>query len=262
MGDWPQLSVTRLAEDDTAFSSYGVNLAVPGAANTKGAYTQLVASAPFSVCGLVLSMQVDTNTGYLVDIAVGGAGSEVVIVPNIPFGIFGTGGGDTHGILQHFIPVSIPKGTRIAARFQNAAGGTPTRKFKLAMLADGLAGFQAPSRWVDWGTNLSLSLGTTITGGAVNTKGAWSQLVASMDFDTRWILLNMMQGTVVDETVDLGIGSAGNEVVVIPDLHTTNEHWSPSLLIPLALRKGERLAARLADTAGASTVSMTVLGGH
>src|SRR5689334_6522861 len=257
--DQPILRLTRAAEDDTASSSFGTNLGSASGANTKGSWTTLVASAPFDVAWILCTMQVDINVAYLVDVGVGSG--PTVKVPNIPFGTWGAGG-DTHSMVSVFLPISIPKGTQISARMQASNSGTPTRKFKMQLFADGQHGIQPPKRWVDWGTTTSTSKGTTATTGNSVTKGSWVQLTSATDFDTRWLLLSFIAGSVDDMSVDIGVGGSGSEVVKIPDIHVTNESMSPFvLLIPMHIPKSTRLSARIQAGSNGSTLSIQVLGG-
>src|SRR5512138_3447198 len=97
MGDWPKRQVSRCAGDDLTPAgnpdSHDVNgwyvLLTAGVANVKGAYSQLIASTPFDVAGLLFFCTiVSAGTPYLMDIAIGGAGSEQVVVPNLPIQSF------------------------------------------------------------------------------------------------------------------------------------------------------------------------------
>lgn len=103
----------------TTSTSRGTTITASGSANTKGSYTQLLAStAKRSTKMLVILGRVSSsNNGYLVDIATGGAGAEVVQVPNLPFEW-----GDAKTLVGYLIDIVIPAGSRIAARCQSATG--------------------------------------------------------------------------------------------------------------------------------------------
>ena len=117
-----------------------------------------------------------TVRNHAIDIAIGGAGSEQVILPNLLVpGTIQTG----TGISAVWIPLSIRAGQRIALRSQSATGSLATR-VKAQFIADTFIGIQPITRWIDWGTVLGSSLGTTITSSAsVDTKGSYTQLVAA-----------------------------------------------------------------------------------
>lgn len=100
----------------------------PGATtNTKGAYSQLIASTTKDYLGFIASIDsLDAaGTGFpswLVDIAVGSAGSELIIVPNLVCSRTQVASFPNPAPI---LPVSIPGGTRISARCQctiNTAG--------------------------------------------------------------------------------------------------------------------------------------------
>lgn len=94
-----------------------------GVANTKGAYAQLTASSTNNCRELLLAFGSRSNSGavdssFLVDIAVGAATSEQIIIADIML----RQGANRDEILPHFfgsVPVNIPAGTRIAARAQS-----------------------------------------------------------------------------------------------------------------------------------------------
>lgn len=92
-------------------------------ANTKGTYQTLHASTPYDCYGFSLAIVNVFTAGaainMLVDIAVGAAAAERVIVPNV---LAGASGNATQGAYAPFFPIFIPKGTRISARSQDSVG--------------------------------------------------------------------------------------------------------------------------------------------
>lgn len=103
-------------------ASYGTVLSTPGGANTKGAWTQITASAPQALQALCLCPQGSNDAAFatagsgLIDVAVGASGSEVVVISNWPIRW------DTNEWISPFAPnvwpVNVPAGARIAARYQ------------------------------------------------------------------------------------------------------------------------------------------------
>lgn len=91
-----------------------------GTAHTKGSYGQLISSTDYDWYGfyLIPANVTDPNlaTQGLVDVAVGGAGSETVLISNC---MFTTGTSLNNGADARFLPLFIPKGTRIAMRGQS-----------------------------------------------------------------------------------------------------------------------------------------------
>lgn len=91
-----------------------------GTINTKGAWVEVETSTPHEVNGFHLIAYAVGASGSsrraLVDVGIGGAGSEVVLVPDILLSTqdnFGTMGGD-----MIYFPMRIPAGTRVAMRLQ------------------------------------------------------------------------------------------------------------------------------------------------
>lgn len=150
-----------------------------GSANTKGAWTEIVAAQSFDGVALTLSIGwPDTATAYLIDVAIGDATNKRVVIPDLVYQTAQTSGGQS----SHW-PLVIPSGLKVYARIQAAVasatlalaaqlhgGGSPR--------AGGGAG-RIPSRWLAYGADLSTSLGKQIDpGGSANTKGAWTPLAA------------------------------------------------------------------------------------
>lgn len=95
----------------------------------KGAYFEIIDATAYDYSGILVafdslnqpvSYQDDV---YLLDIAVGASGSEIIIVPNTMITMWGGyngGNAISYWPLQtEFIPISISAGTRISARFQS-----------------------------------------------------------------------------------------------------------------------------------------------
>jgi hypothetical protein len=109
-------------------TTYGVTTAsavgttvTSGTGFVRGSYAQITAScAEMSSAYLVVSAT-DDNGGKLVfDIAVGGSGSEQIIVPDLMWGVFS----------QTFprcawLPISVPAGSRLSIRCQNNYSYSP-----------------------------------------------------------------------------------------------------------------------------------------
>lgn len=201
----------------------------------------MAASLARSVSGMLIYIQ-NAPAGYqLLDIGVGGAGSEQVVVPNI---MASEGLSGTHANKALYIPVSIPAGSRVALRSQSSQiSGFMTCKCQF--LADEYIGVQPPERWIDWGTNLAGSNGTSFTTGNA-TKGAWTQLVAASDFTTKWLMIEIEENTApVDIAIDIGVGAAAAEQVIIPNLHFTAENLGLTFgPFPFTIPGGSRISVR------------------
>ena len=97
--------------------------------------------------------------------------------------------------------------------------------------------------------------GTLVTP-VVGSKGAWAQVIASLDNDTYGLLICINSNTAStasrNTVVDIGIGTAGNELVMIPDLIAGNAtaYLNGGLwyYFPVAIPAGTRIAARSQGT--------------
>lgn len=253
MGDWPILDATRCADDDQGSNQSATVTA--GSANTKGAWTQLFASTPFDADGLFFTLEWGTGNSYLVDIGIGAAGSEQVLVPNI---LIQQVAANTYGCDHVLFPIVVTGGTRMAIRCQSSTG-LATCFPKLGLYKGGWPSLPRFSRATDYGTNTSTTQGTAITpSGTANTKGAWAQLVASTTNPIRRLLLsvgdNGSNARNVSWWIDLGIGAAGSEQVLVPNMQGTMLQGPSSFLglspmlweLPCFIPSGTRLAARCA----------------
>lgn len=81
---------------------------------------------------------------------------------------------------------------------------------------------------------------------SANVKGAWLQYVAALACDVSMVL---MQTNINNQKglVDIGIGAAGSEIVVFPNLQVgaLAGQLNNTYAIPLSIRKGMRVALRI-----------------
>jgi hypothetical protein len=122
----------------TPASSRGINVDPGGTANTKGTWTQLTASSSNEVAAIfgVVGFNSDTaraaNAGMLLDVGVGGGGSEFVCCPNLAFA-WGTVWDGPNDVFFQPLPVMCPAGTRFAARAQCSVNTDSDRDIDLAL---------------------------------------------------------------------------------------------------------------------------------
>ncbi len=99
----------------------GVTVTAGGTPHVKTAYSQITASTSGDWLGFWVYFDPTnasaTDTSTLMDVAVGGSGSEQVIVANLPIGYKGNIFVDNFV----YIPLYIPNATRVAVRMQSAA---------------------------------------------------------------------------------------------------------------------------------------------
>ena len=96
----------------------GGTAVVAGSSGVKGSYSELTASTNEDIKSLIISVGLQgANTGIFADVAIGGSGSEEIIIPDLWFYV-------STGIMPNCynIPMSIPAGSRIAIRMQSFTG--------------------------------------------------------------------------------------------------------------------------------------------
>lgn len=245
----PLQNVQRGANTVDAAITAGVNV-TSGAAHTKGAtWTQLVASTAESSAGLILyvgnSDVSAADSSSLLDIAIGAASSERVLIANI-----GVGGSERSSAL--LFPVAIPKGSRISAKLQSV---TASKVIAFAALSLPEAGLTDAAQTVDtYGANTATSKGvvlTTLT--TVNVRTAWQEVAASTTRAARfitWSLAGPNNAVSVSSTgfFDIGFGAAGVEKPVVMNVPyqtaSTEAVGYGRYYLPCAIPAGSRLVVR------------------
>jgi hypothetical protein len=253
MADWNYIGNSRVTDDGGGASRKNVDT---GSANTKTAWVEMTASLPHTICGILAELQNAPGEYQVLDIGVGAAGSEVVVVPDVRASNSLSG---VHANLGLYIPLSLPAGSRVACRSQGSAGSAFMR-VKFQYLGDAWAGIQAPSRYENWGFNAGTTKGTQFTTGS-GSKGAWVQLVAASAFTTKWMNIYLVGDTApADFFIDIGIGAAASEIVLFSDLAYTVENLAQHIgPFPFSIPAGTRVAVR--GQAGGQTNTCHILVG-
>lgn len=260
MGDWgaPLSGVYETPGQAT--------VAAGGAANTKGAWTQLIATTSRAASCFLLSLLTNwTNQVFLIDIGIGAAGAETVLLSNASFEA-ATGG--AHRTPIFLIPVAIPAGTRVSARCQaNAANAAVT--VLVSVLEFGFPRLPSFGRATTYGAIPASSLGTAVALGASGVNGAWTQIVASLTNPLRWLVIFAERQAAANNssnTLDIGVGAVGSEQVVIPTLswrsdNDTGNSYGAGWSLPVSIPAGQRVAARGSSSpVGGDTVDVVLVG--
>lgn len=222
MSDWALASGFR-SETFGATSgatTKGGTAVTGGAADTKGSWTQLAAATSFEATALLLAVNTFySDTNYLLDIGIGGAGSERVVIPDV---LVALANGTALNVL---LPVAIPVGSRVAARCADRYGGSDI--YPSVTLLGG--GFVNPSPYqnvVAYGVVTSGSTGTTVdAGGSANSKGSWTQITSGTTRAHKGLMVAAVRpdfaiqlGASYYQLSDIGIGASGSEQILIPNL--------------------------------------------
>jgi hypothetical protein len=239
--------------------------------NTKGNYgTAHFTSTAFAAAWIMVTITRNTARLFLVDIAVGAAGSEQVIIANLPSSSVIVSSGSS---ATYLFPLFIPAGSRIASRCQDSLGNDPI-DVHVILFAPMFGGERGLGAVETCGAITATSRGTTIPGHAsvANSKGSWTELIASTAFAYKWVCLGIGHTNAIAAatswTLDIGIGAGGAETVLVPDiaLHAgTVADTIPNngRSFPLSIPAGTRISARVAcsvTTASEKDIELILLG--
>lgn len=254
MGDWSAIGAgnRNSTEGEDTGNTSGTLLANGGVANAKGSYTQVVASTPFAAQGFLLTAYGNSNQSCLLDVAVGAAAAEQVIISNFLVAFCAN---SPTGV---FFPVPVPAASRMAMRTQ-AVYASQNQYGQVTLLSQGFLPGAPLSRVETWGADTSDSGGTNIEpGGTPDTKGAYSQLVASTTFDVRALVIVIGGGVQRYHPsyrwlVDIAVGAAASEEIILSDIGFCGEaaaNFYGDILpktvgpLPVHIPAGTRVAAR------------------
>jgi hypothetical protein len=259
MSDWPifpNYYTSKWYPVIDGGSTYYTQVDTANAANTKGNYTQIIASTPCD-CFLVLQITRFANVGdFLIDIAVGGAGSESIIVSDI---LFSRANALQFGLVQSIpIPKLIPSGTRVSIRCQSTRASTNSIYLNICCNCLGnILYTDLNPKITTYGSNTADSGGTGLDpGGVANTKSAWVEISSSLTFETSGLFLgigsrNNATTSTCSWSLDLAVGGAGSEQIIISSIiitiHGNNNLINPGIsdIYWVSIPAGTRLAARV-----------------
>jgi hypothetical protein len=261
MAMWPAADQNQMQSSaNTANSRPYVTATASATPNTKGSWVEIITTSAFEAEGILIASQVQiataaTDSSMLLDIGLGAIGSERVLVSNIPYG-------HTWWGQRQFFPIRIPSGERVAVRVQSAIASKADDFTCELVGGSGNAPLQCGGVATTYGASTATSNGVALTdGGVANVKNSWTQITSSTTRPIRW-LVPVLGGTpantnfVVDNClVDIGIGGAGSEAVLLPNLPVSNSAGedlrSMSSPYPIAVNvpAGTRLSARFQQSA-------------
>ncbi len=203
----------------TTAASRGTLLTIStSSVNVKNTYTQLIASTASDINVLEVLQTcspVPVNSTVYTDIAVGAGGSEVIIANNLATGAANNG---TNGGNRFCLPVSIPSGSRIAARHALSSSTTTTTSVtpfvQINCFENGMVG-AAPFAGVDsvgQNSGVGTVIGTTTT---ANVRSAYYQLTASSARDYAGFLMGFDTANPTSWLIDVAVGAGGSEKNII-----------------------------------------------
>lgn len=195
---------------------------VTPAVGSKGAWSELLAATSNDSFGMLLmvnnSFTAAAGRNFVLDIGIGGAGSERVIVPNLICGM----ANPYPSAIYHYFPLFIPAGSRVAVRSQANIANAFRCQISL---------YQQPARpdAVKAGSFCEIVGGTALPGGGTSItlgttgKSAW-QLLGTTTRDLWWWQTGM-QVPEADTNVggnaillDLAVGNGTAFVPIMQDV--------------------------------------------
>lgn len=257
MGDWQLSSSSQVFSMVGTSSDYQAQvISAAGTANTKGSWSELEEITTVDASVITVMIPGLSNADHLIDIGIGASGSEQVIAANLSV----SQGNSSYGDISPFsvrIPISIPIGSRVAARLQstNTSGWV-----HLGIILES-NNDQKGGRLITIGADTSDSGGLLITSGA-SVKGSWISLTSSLENDIKAAFFcfgNRVNTGRTDCTwlIDIGVGGVGSEEVLIPDLTLSADVYSDAVRplntpvfgvsIPAGVRVSVRAACSISD---------------
>jgi hypothetical protein len=274
-GGWPILPEFSNANDQgTVLSvSSGTLVTSSSTAKTKGAYTQLVASTPYDAIGFLLIVNVTPITtgvsAITVDIAIGPSGSELNILTD--FYIPNVGIQETNDVMI-YLPCLIPAGTRISSRVAGLQA-SKSATISLVMFDSDFIDVDTSSTYDTLGFSEANLNGTAVTNSStVNQKGAFTTIVSATSYDYSGFVVvfdarnTSNSNAPINLLVDIAIGPAGSEVVILPNLQITiksptNSSASPTNtpFLPIPIPAGLRVSARTSGAVASTALGVTII---
>ena len=232
---------------------WGSDLTCHASANTKGAYSNLTAATSIPIDTLIIYVTYTNDKTYrfLADIAIGAEGSEVIIVPNI---LITSDYSLRRGAVMN-IPIHIPAGTRISARGQCTSASSKTFGLSAAGMRGGILYDVGGGLVSAYGVNTASTNGALVDGGAsINTKGVYTELSPSCSNIRGFFVRFGNNANIALQwqhwNVDIAIGAAGQEVIIVPDIIVVGQNISSAIapdttiFYPIPIPAGTRLSAR------------------
>lgn len=203
-----------------------------------------------------------TDTSQLMDIAIGTAGSENIIIPDLGTGFIYPSGlsGSSRSPRTWWLPVYIPAGVRVSGHIQAAIASDTVD------VCIDLFGGIPPGSWLSaagvdtYGANAGTSKGVLPTGGAANQPGSWVDVITSTPRPIRGLAVSPQgqDGALNNaaQLTDVGVWDGSAYRVLIPDIPTTtdtsdgvggnwmNGYWP----LEAPLEAGSRLGVRIRST--------------
>lgn len=208
---------SSLSSSHTSVTNEGTTLTAHATPHTKvTAFTQIIASTAFDAYGITVQISgvgvASTNTRFLVDIGIGGSGSEIVLLPDLNAGNAPIWAGTPAGGVYYHFPIAIPAGSRLSGRAQALVTvDVCTVMIWLHGYPTGPSGWYG-SRVTAYGLDAANTRGTSITPGSTSSYGSAAQIASSTANKIRYMQIGMdmlasTTGTSMRGLLRLGVGA-------------------------------------------------------
>jgi hypothetical protein len=230
----------------------------------KGAWVQLSAATPTDStwAQFMLRSAGTPSAASAVDIGIGAAGSETVVIADLISSGVGV------RLVDYLLPWHVAAGTRVAAR-ASASAAAEGVAVQFMTWDDTYHGGNAAAAVDTYGFQAASCLGTLIDPGATaNAKSAYVEITPGLSADLAGLIMafdnqsDLTSGTVgqIYWLLDLAVGAAGAEQIILPNYSLCGYSTSTiamvlnmvSPYIPLAIPAGSRIAARAQCSSGTS----------
>lgn len=249
-------------------ASTGTAIAANATPGSDGAWTQISAAIANDWYAFTLFL---TDGGtiddvLLVDVAIGGAGSEFIILADLPVTQQNSVG--RLGRVVTWFPLYIAKGNRVSARVHRAIKANSFTEIMLIGDTANTRHLPPYQRATTYGTVLASARGTSIDPGAVaNTQGANTEIVASTTNPilSLYVFPNRTGITAVTvlstSMLELFVGAGGSEVSLMPEFRSayweqTGDFGTPMGAlgpVPVNLPAGTRISAKTRSSNATAT---------
>lgn len=230
-------------------------------AHTKGSWVSL-GTATRDAAAVLFCNTSALNSGQkgVADLGIGA--SQSVVINNLFSSDGANGAAASLNISSIFLPINIPAGTQLYARSQGPSG-SQTYRAQAILFDGGFSAFDGYAGVDCLGFNSASTTGTTVTAGTSGAKGSYAQIIAATqrDYAAIWIGTSTASAVTTVGMVDVAIGAAGSEQVIIPNM-AVNQISSCGVspggmpMFPIRIPAGTRLAIRKA------TQTASVTGGY
>lgn len=243
----------------------------PAVGSKSTPWVELIASLSHDTYGLMVNINSGSTIGAsrntVLDIGIGAASSEVVLIPDLICGNAGTYSLTGSGLWYYF-PIFIPAGARVSARSQSSVATA----FNVAVTA-----FQKPlnpsmlkaASYVI-AVGMTVPQGTAVTVGTTS-EGAWTSLGTTSKDAWWWQVGAQVQSADTSHQtavhhIDLAVGDGSNKRIIMNSvpLTTNASEWACNTLFTLGCEvfvpSGSTLYARSQSSTTVDPLYITAYG--